>query len=549
MTDKAGVKMKLHEAIAQSLIDNGVDVLFGLIGDANLFMVDCFVKRHGGKFIAAANESGAVLMALGYAAASNKLGVATVTHGPALTNTVTALAEGVKAQLPLLLLCGDTPVADRDHLQNISQRDIIMPTGAGFEQARTPETLLYDMATALRRAVLERRPVALNMPLEFQWQDIVYQPVVAKFFDARGVAPSSADIDDAVGIIAAARQPIIVAGRGAIDADSKMALEKLAERTGALLATTLKAKGLFAGNDFDIGVFGTLSTPVTSDLIMRSDCVIAFGASLNQYTAAEGSFLKGKRVVQCNAQVEEIGKTFAPQAGIVGHPALVAERIMHWLDEAEIEPSGFRCEDIRRDLRNHDPLTGLRDTATENTVDLTRALLRINDVIARDRVFVTDGGRFVGQAWKIIDVAIPGSLVFTVHFGSIGLGMGYAIGAGEAAPGRPVLLVTGDGGFMLGGLAEFNTAVRHGTDLIVVLCNDGGYGAEYVQFAARNIDPGLSLLNWPDFAAVATALGGYGVTVRSGADLDRACEAIANRKGPLLVDLRLDPERMLPLDH
>ena len=122
------------------------------------------------------NEAGGVLAANGYARTSGRLGVATVTHGPALTNTVTALVESVRDHTPLLLLAGDTAVVDRENLQNISQRDVVMPTGAGFEQVRAPETVAEDLARAIRRAVLERRPVVLNVPVEFQWQQVEYSP-------------------------------------------------------------------------------------------------------------------------------------------------------------------------------------------------------------------------------------------------------------------------------------------------------------------------------------------------------------------------------------
>src|SRR5262249_22724101 len=109
-------------------------------------------------------------------------------------------------------------------------------------------------------------------------------------------------------------------------------------------------------------------------------------------------------------------------------------------------------------------------------------------------------------------------------------------------------LVTGDGGFMNGGLAEFNTAVRHKVDLVVLLCNDGGYGMEEVEFRARNMPEDITVVSWPDFAPVADALGRQGVAVRTEADLDRAIQAIRDRTRPLLIDLKLDM-RSLPGLH
>ena len=135
----------------------------------------------------------------------------------------------------------------------------------------------------------------------------------------------------------------------------------------------------------------------------------------------------------------------------------------------------------------------------------------------------------------------PRSFVNTANFGSIGLGMPEAIGAAIAAPDRPVVLFSGDGGFMMGGLTEFNTAVRLKQDLIVILCNDSAYGAEHIQFLDRQMDPALTEFDWPCFADVATSLGGRGVLVRSEADLQKALAAIETRDRPLLIELRLDP--------
>jgi acetolactate synthase-1/2/3 large subunit len=541
--------MKLHEATAKALIDNGIDTLFGLIGDANLFMVRAFVDEHGGRFVAAANEAGATLMAMGYAQTTGRPGVVSVTHGPGVTNALTALVEARKAQLPLLFLCGDTPAVAKAHFQNVDQREFILASGSGFEQVRAPATAVADLAVALRRAVLERRPVALNSPADFEWEEVEYEPAIAKFAENRPVLREGTDMDNAVGIIASARAPIVLAGRGAAYPEAEAALRRLAQRSGALLATTLKGRGLFADDPGNIGVFGTLSTPLAGDLIMQSDCIIAFGAGLNTFTAAKGPYLDGKRVIQCNLEADAVGAEITPDAGLVGDPAGIADAMVHWLDAAEIPPRGFRSAETFALLREQDPFANLEDTATATTVDLTRSLLSINAAVDRDRIFVCDVGRYVGQAWKAIEVSDPRHYVHTVHFGSIGLGVPCAIGASVAHPSRPVLLVTGDGGFMLGGLAEFHTAVRLGAKLIVVVCNDGGYGAEHVQYVSRGVDPSLALFDWPEFAAVAETLGGTGIAVRNGNDLERACALIAECAGPLLIDLKLDPERMVPLDY
>src|SRR5262249_12588832 len=150
---------------------------------------------------------------------------------------------------------------------------------------------------------------------------------------------------------------------------------------------------------------------------------------------------------------------------------------------------------------------------------------------------VLDGGRFVHTAFTIFHVPDPSAFVMTVNFGSIGLGMGSALGAAQARPDRPTLLIAGDGGFMLGGLVEFGTACRHGMDVVVVVIDDHSYGAEHIQFRNRGMDPAITLTHWPDLAPLADALGGQGVTVRNLKDLDDLPRVVAARSKPLLVDV------------
>tara|TARA_R110001606_G_scaffold12165_4_gene52355 strand:- start:32025 stop:33659 length:1635 start_codon:yes stop_codon:yes gene_type:complete len=533
---------KVHQVIARTLAENGVDTMFGVMGDANMFMVDSFIRDCGGRFIPGAHESGCAIMALGYSSISGKVGVCSVTHGAAVTNTTTALIEGVKASIPMVLLCGDTAVEDRQNVQNVAQREFIVATGAGFEQLRSPRTVSEDVARVLRRAVAEKRPVALNIPYDFDWADAEYVPVSAHVPEYRSTVMESEDLDNAIGIIAAARRPLILAGRGAATPNAKVALLRLAERLEAPLATTLKGKDLFLGEPFNLGIFGTVSSPVAVDTIMESDCVVAFGASLNRYTTSLGTFVKGKRVVQINQEISEIGKNVVPDAGLVGDYSQVADLIVHWLDEAEIPGSGFRSDELRRKLETErNERSSVQDNGN-GTVDFRYALEQLDRLLPEDRLYVAGGGRFMRKAWNMVRATDPRYFINSANYGSIGLGMGYALGTAAASNGRPTVLIEGDGGFMHAAITEFNTAVRNKLDLIIAICNDGAYGAEHIKFSDRQMDPSNCLFDWPDMAPIAEALGGEGVTVRSSADWDDVEKAIANRKAPLLIDIKLDPD-------
>lgn len=535
--------MKVYEAIARALADLGVQQLYGLIGDGNLFMVDSYLRDCDGRYTGAVHEAGAVLMALGHARVSGQIGVATVTHGPALTNTVTALVEGVKTGTPMVLLAGDTPVDDRQHAQKINQQALIDATGAGFELLRSAKTVGEDLARAFFRARTERRPIVLNMPIELQWQEAQYTPARLYFPEVRSSIAASTDMDNAIGIIASSHKPVVIGGYDAHPAQAQAAILRLAERIGAPVATSVRGKGLFRDDPFNLGICGTISNPVALEAIGASDCLIVFGASLNQYTAGLGGLTRGKRIIQVNPVASQIGGYAPVDAALIGDPELTADAMLKWLDEAEIPSSGYRSDDLLQklqQLRSTPPR--LKRASAPGTVDLMELLHTLDQSFPQDRVLVTDTGRFLFGAWPLLRVPNPRDYVDTIGFASIGLGLGTAIGAAKAAQGRPTLLVAGDGGFMLGGVSELATAVREQLDLTIMVCNDSDYGAEHIQFAARGMDPSISHNPWPDFAPIASAFGCESLTVRSSEELQAAMAALARRdtKRPFFIDAKLD---------
>jgi acetolactate synthase I/II/III large subunit len=527
--------MKLYQALAHSLTDHGINTIFGLVGEPNLLFVDSFVREQAGKFYSATHEAGATLMAQGYAAVSQTPGVVSVTDGPGVTNTLTAVIDAVKARQPLLLIYPDMSVEN----QTVPQREFILPTGAGFEQVRSPQTALTDLSVALRRAVFETRPVALNVPREFFDAEVDYRRTIQRPTSTPGLKIDESALDEAVGIIASARRPIVIGGRGARSA--RGSLLHLAERIGAPMGTSLGGKDLFHGEAFDLGLIGALSIGATPAIVSEADCIIAFGAGLNQHTTANGSVLANKRVVQCDIDPSRLGQYSSVDVGIVGDAAEVADLIVDWLNTAETEPSSFRSGTMAKQLESASTLTpGKPDTA----LDVRIALRQIDQVIPDDKIYVVDPGRHTIASWNEIHVKESNNFVLTASCAAIGTALGIAIGAACADRSRPVLLVSGDGGLMLSGLSEFNSAVRHNLDLIVVVCNDGAYGPEYQVLVERGLSPDVAAFDWPDLAPIADDLGGQGITVRSYADIAGVGPLIGNRTRPVLIDVKLDPDTM-----
>lgn len=538
-----------YQLLARTLRSQGVDVIFGLMGDGNLYALDSFVREEGGRFVKVAQESAGVLAAMGYHSMTGKLGVATVTYGPAFTNTVTALVEASRAKTPMLLLAGETAPGDWQNLQSVDQQSIAFAAEAGFVRATSARSLASDLTRAISRAFSERRPIVLAVPVSLMWDEVDNERMTAAPLTTPLAGGASREVlEIAAGVLATVRRPIVIAGRGAIDDASRQAVLDFARRIGAPVATTLKARDLFTGEPENLGIFGGLATDAATEIFTAADAIIAFGARLNQYTTAEGSLSKDRVIIQVDADPQALGQFTTPTVGIVGDAATVASELRVIVDEADIPTTGFSSSEMLERIAKHGTLralaTAARPTASElpGTVDLWAALARLDALWTDSRILVMDAGRFAPIAFGQLRVGHPSRYVHAIHFGSIGLGMGTAIGAATAEPDRPVLLVTGDGGFMLGGLTEFNTAVRERSDLVVAVLNDGAYGAEHIQFRRKGMSTESSLIPWPDLAPVADALGGRGYTVRTLAELDRVLALLEHRDRPVLIDIKLDPE-------
>jgi thiamine pyrophosphate-dependent acetolactate synthase large subunit-like protein len=516
--------------------------MFGLIGDGNLFMADSFVSA-GGRYVSVAHESAAVLAASGFARRTGGVGVATVTHGPAFTNTLTALVESERGAVPVVLLAGDTAVSKPESLQNIDQSLVAAAGGVGFVQLRGPGFVAADVARAFRQAALEQRPVVLNMPIDLQWEELDdFRPHVLDV--TRQQARPDADVlDAALGLIASAQRPLVLVGRGAMDAKARSAVLSFARRIGAPIVTTLKARDLYRGEPESVGIFGNLSDDRTISIAMEADCIVSFGAALTHWTTAEGDLVRHARTVQVDHELAALGKHVVVDVGVHADAAAAASAFIDLLDEGEVEPSTFSARVSARPGPSELP------APVSEELQITDVLQIVDAELDQDRTLVLDAGRFFHHAARLVHSRAGGGYVHTVDFGSIGLSLATALGVSVAEPDHPVLVVIGDGGFMLGGVTEFNTAVRHGLNIVVVVINDAAYGAEHIQFRRRAMDPRLSTFDWPDLAQVARALGGAGFSVSSRTELEGALAQLTDVSGPVLIDVHLDVDGITSSRH
>ncbi|CCH79157.1 putative acetolactate synthase [Nostocoides japonicum T1-X7] len=535
--------MKVHEAVAAALRSNGVETIYGLMGDANMLIITDYLRDQGGRFIPTAHESSAVSMADGHARTTGEIGVCSLTHGPALTNGLTALVEAVRARTSLLLLTGRPP-SRFGHGQSLDIEGLCDLSGALYERVFGGSTPRRDVTRALSRALAERRPVVLDVPYDLLAQECTE----ASAGSARRLhqlhsapSPSPDDVDLALGLALSARRPVVLAGRGAVTAGAKEDLVELAAMLGAPLATSLLAKDYFHGHPDNLGICGNLGTALTTEVVASSDCVLAFGARLNRFTADDGHLIgSDQRVVQCDIDPASIGQFTPVEIGILGDARATAAAMVQRLREHtdEPRPSAY-LQSLRQRLATTKPYA-FEDLSTDSTVDLRTAMERISQMLPPDRGVVTDVGRFIFTAWRHLRVSDPRDFIHTTNFASIGLGLSTAIGAAVARPDRTTLAVVGDGGFMMNA-QELHAVVRNDARLVILVVNDGAYGAEWESLGAAGVDPEYSRTRWPDFVTMAAATGVEAVAVRNLAELDALAPRLVDPSGPLLVDLRIDP--------
>ena len=244
-------------------------------------------------------------MASAYAQVTGRIGVASVTHGPGVTQTMTALTTAARGGIPLVLFAGEAPTTAAWTIQQIDQAPLVRACGVEYIQIQSVNHALDRVREAFCVAQFERRPVVLGVADDLQRRAVTkmpeYVPSSAFLPHDLPFAPDPEQARTIANLIASAERPIILAGRGVMEAGAKADVLELAERSGALLATTLPARGLFGDDPFAIGIGGGWSTDLATELFAESDLVIAIGASLSGFTTHFGKLYPKARVVQIDA--------------------------------------------------------------------------------------------------------------------------------------------------------------------------------------------------------------------------------------------------------
>jgi thiamine pyrophosphate-dependent acetolactate synthase large subunit-like protein len=530
------------DVVGATIAAQGVKDAFGVLGSGNLVVTNALC-RHGARFHHARHEMSATCMADGYARATGRVGVVSVHQGPGLTNTMTGLAEAAKSRTPLLVLSGETPAAALTSNFRIDQHDLVESVGAIADRVHGARTAADDAARAYQRAIIERRPVVLMLPIDIQPQPPVQtEPSQPPLPPIRPPEPAAQAISQAADLITQAQRPAIIAGRGAVIADAGGALERLGQTIGAVLATSAPANGLFSGLPYALGISGGFASPFAAKTLPQADVVLVFGASVNHWTTKHGAMIgAGARVIQIDTDPRGIGRNRPTDVAIIADAKATAEALTAELDRRKYTNEGFRTDALARDLAanswRHDPY---EDASTDEWIDPRTVSIALNELLPHSKAVAVDSGHFLGYPSMFLDVPDARSWLFPNGFQAVGLGLGNAIGAAIANPDRPTVAAIGDGGAFMA-LAELETAARLKLTLLVLIYDDAAYGAEVHHFAPMGHD--VSLVRFPDadLAGIARAAGAKAATVRRTDDLEVVTEWLANPHGPLVLDVKVNP--------
>ncbi len=544
-------RLPTYEALALQIKRLGAQCVFGLMSDETAMLIAA-IDAAGVRFHGARHENNAVAMAEGYASASGKLGIALLGRGPATANGLHGIVYARKTGSRVLLMLGagadapPNPNAFGPDTKALDQVALLRASGVRHMTAHDPETAPQALVQAA--AAAQQGLMALLLPMNVLNATTPASSVADAQPPAaptRAAVPRAAAIEAAAALLQRARRPLILAGAGAHHAGAKEAIVTLADHLGAALTTSMKAKDLFRGHPFDCGVVGSFSHRAGRRLIEQADCVLVFGAGLNQRTTSQGTSLPtGAALIQVDTSREALGRWLHCDVAIAGDAKLAAERLLQAVPARGEEQMPLRAPELRQLLASYRPENDFEARHTPRTIDPRSVGVELDRLLPADRNLVYDAGNFLSVA-AYMPVPGPAHIKQASDFSSIGLGLGTALGFALGDSARPTLLFIGDGALLMT-LGELETCAREGIPLIIVLMNDCAYGAELHYLKLRDMPVAVSQFPDIDFAPIAQAFGFHAATVRTVEDLRALAPLLAapngrdGRDGPIFIDCKIN---------
>jgi acetolactate synthase-1/2/3 large subunit len=536
------------DLLVEMLAEAGVEIVFGLPGGAISPVHDALLDSRL-RVVTTRHESGAMFAAAGYARATGKLAVVAVTSGPGVLNAMTGLASAWCDGLPVLLLVGEVPRPSQGKgvLQDGSAHGLNIVemarhiTKLAVELPR-PSTLPHVLRRAIVTAQSGRRgPVLLTLPLDVTTAQIP-RPRTGGTVSMGGlVAPEM--LDEIAGLLRDAQRPLILAGNGTRMGGAPQRLIAVAERLACPVATTPKGKGTFPdAHPLALGVLG-LGGHRSAQRYLETgvDVLIAIGTSLGDMaTDGFSPHVQAPRaMVHVDIDARQIGRSYTPSHAIVA----TASEFLAGLVERLAGPTDG--QGTLRALAGGIERHVLSSSRRFDRIASQDAIIELQDILPRDTIYSIDSGEHFLFAAHYLETNLPDAFVAMTGLGSMGQSIGASIGAQLAFPGRMVAAICGDGCFAMNAF-EIATAVAERLPIRVFVFNDerlgmveNGHQAVYGRTPAYPTTP-------LDVCIVARGLGATVLRVDRPGQLTFARETLCSTPGPVVVDVRIDPEIRLP---
>jgi pyruvate oxidase len=527
------------DVMVETLVAHGVTHVFGMVGHSNLGFADALRRaeqRGELTYIGIRHEGAAAFAASAYGKLTGRPAACFAIAGPGSTNLLTGLYDAKLDQSPVVAISGQVPskVLGRGAFQDVDLSAVFRDVSVSTITVLSGSDHAELAALAVKHAVDGRGVAHLVLPDEVQVQpsDVPAAQPAGRFSDRR-IRPDQAALSHAAALVRDARRPVIIVGHGARRAAPEV--RRLAERLNSPVLTTFKAKGLVPDtHPLGAGVLGRSGTPVASWLMNESDLLIAIGASFSNHTG----IAPYKPIVQIDDDHAAIGRFNAVTADVLGDAALTVAALIDSLDEV-------KATDQRPDLAERWAIWRAEKGRRANDdrgrgVGAAAVFHALSQHLPADSVVAVDVGNHAYSLGRYLE-SNGQPVLMSGYLGSIGFGYPAAMGAWAAAPQRPIVAVTGDGGF--GQYAtELTTAVKYGIPIKHVLLNNHALGKISKEQLAEDYPVWHTSLHNPDWAGYARLCGATGIRVTSRDQLDEAMTDLFASDGPALLCVEQDAE-------
>jgi thiamine pyrophosphate-dependent acetolactate synthase large subunit-like protein len=522
---------QVFDILAESFHREGVSDCFALLGDANMNWASRLADR-GCRMVYVRHEHCAVAAAMAYARKQRNVGVATVTCGPGVTQLMTALPAAVRANLPLVVFAGESPLKAGWYNQELDQGPMVRASGAHYISLHHVDRMPVAVRDAFLTARREQTPVVIGVPFDLQnlpWTSDKPMPPSSLdlMVEASPVPPHPDDVARASHLFNDASRVVVLAGFGAVLADAGPACRALAEKTGGLLATTLPARGLFHNDPYCVGIAGSFSTEAGLEYLAQADLVVTVGGSQAIYAGGGGQLWPNATMLHV-----DIDPASTSQGQVVARNHLRADArlgVEALTDAVPASSKPWRSPAIADAVASR-PADTYEYPAEPGLHDPRDVVTALEEALPANWEMVNSSGHCSGFFAQMPSRAQEHFLTIR-EFGAIGNGSSFAMGVAAARPDSPVVLFDGDGSLMMH-IQELETMLRHEMKVLIVVMNDGAYGSEIHKLRSEGMPDTGAVFGHTDFAAIARGFGLVGETITDLSALPALVDAFAKGTGP-----------------